>query len=432
MTVWIRTHVFWLISIVTVLLLSTIALPRALGQSPSPDGPELWRVPPRQRLLQTEPGPDGFQADQGLTQSDLVTPVPLLPPDAPVGSLATPGACDLDYWIVSSRHCPQSKRGFRQRCRLQYLNSQNGFPPHHSDSQTFRHWLQPGVPLCILVHGSFSDWEGTLYDVRHVYRWLRNSAPDRPLQMVVFSWPGDRLRLLLPHMEVAILGRRSGYNGLYLAQLVSEIPADQPVTLFGHSHGARTVASALHLLAGGDVRGIRFGCRPPEGQRIRVVLAAAALDDHWFNPGERFGRALCRTEHLLNLRNREDIALSFYRMRRLFSHGSLARSGFTRRSLRAMGPHTGKISDFDVTSTIRTGHLLHNYYRRPEIGRAIAPFVYFFEADHKLETEFATDQSERAQPPRPRSADSVPGSKTRRHSDAARARWYQSRLRSWP
>jgi len=432
MTVRNSTPVFWLISIVALLLLSTIALPRALGQTLSPEGPELWRVPPGRRLLQTGPGEEDFPADQDLSSSELILPEPLIPPAATGDRLTAPGVYGHDYWIVSSRHCPQSVRNFRQRCRLQYFHTKTGYPPYPSDPQTFRNWLQPGVPVCILVHGSFGDWEGTLYDVRQVYRWLRHSAPDRPLQMVVFSWPGDRLRLLLPHMEVGILGRRSGYNGLYLAQLVSEIPADHPVTLFGHSHGARTVASALHLLAGGDLRGIYFSGRAPEGQRIRVILAAAALDDHWFNPGERFGRALCRTEHLLNLRNREDIALSIYRLRRFFSHGSLARSGFTQRSLRAMGPHTGKISEIDVTSTIHSGHLLHNYYRRPEIARAIAPFVYFVEADRQLETEFTTGQHVHAQPPWPRSADSVPGFQTRRQANAARAHWYQNQPRSRP
>jgi hypothetical protein len=85
----------------------------------------------------------------------------------------------------------------------------------------------------------------------------------------------------------------------------------------------------MHLLGGGRVEG-RTLCRKPKyhGHRLRAVLAAAAVDHHWLNPGKRYDRALCPLEALVNLRNRLDPALWIYPLRRPFGHLALSHSGF--------------------------------------------------------------------------------------------------------
>ena len=182
---------------------------------------------------------------------------------------------------------------------------------------------------------------------------------------------------MVPNVDFAILGRRSEVNGFYLADLIGALPPENPVSLVGHSLGARAIASGLHLLGGGAIQNqVRWN--PADcGNRLRVVLAAAAIDHDWLNPGERYGCALQRAECLLSLRNECDLALSLYPLRRPFSSRSLARAGFTRKDQRRLGEHVCQVSEFNVTPLLRTHHTWPYYIRRSEIAAAIAPYVFF-------------------------------------------------------
>jgi len=46
--------------------------------------------------------------------------------------------------------------------------------------------LDPSAPICIMVHGSFVEWESALRDAYNTYFWLRNAAPNRPLNVILF------------------------------------------------------------------------------------------------------------------------------------------------------------------------------------------------------------------------------------------------------
>lgn len=306
----------------------------------------------------------------------------------PLADSPSPSGCSGGYWIVSSRTCQQSSRQRHPTCRYQYVHVPVEGNPHWSDTGRFLGSLQPGVPVCIVVHGSFV-YSGDLgTDTLRTYRWLRAAAPDRPLQVVFFTWPSEGvlsimssagLMSLVPQLDVAVLGRRSALNGLYLAQLLSRIPIDHPISLVGHSHGARVVSSALHLLGGGEVQGRTLSCASCSPHRIRAVLIAAAIDHHWLNPGERYGRALCRTECLLNLRNGRDFPLVFYPLRKPLGHRSLARTGFTGKDRARLGWLNERAFEWDVTPLIGTGHVWPNYVRQPQIACGISPFVYFID-----------------------------------------------------
>ena len=283
-----------------------------------------------------------------------------------------------DYWIVSSRHCPQ--KGKQAACRLNYMRMGPNQFARQSNIQEFHQSLQPGVPVCIIAHGSFMNQRELPFETEQMFRWLRSAAPEHPMHVVFFTWPSESPFIMVPQLNVAILGRRAAYNGSYVARLISQIPKNRPISLIGHSHGARTIAAAMHLLGGGDVQGLR-NCGV-SGHRIRVLLLAAAIDNHWLNPGERYGMALCRAESMLIARNRKDLVLGIYPLRRLFSHESLAHAGLARKNLAMMGGHAAKLSELDVTSLIGHGHYWHHYYRLPEIARAVAPFLYYRDANN--------------------------------------------------
>lgn len=317
----------------------------------------------------------------------FVTPGPqpslTLPYEVPA-SPAMPAAgplvraqCPYDFWIVSSRRCQQShaKACFAGHLEYYHADSNNMFS--RKDQPSFQQWLQPGVPVCIVVHGSYVQSTDLLDEDPFMYQWIRGAAPERPIHIVFYSWPSDGPITYLPPADIAILGRRASFNALYLADLIASIPAHHPVCVVGHSHGARTVASALHLLAGGSVQGHFMPRVPQQLARMRAVLIAGALDHHWLVPGQRYGRALYRVESLLNVKNDRDIALNAYPFRRPFSHRAIGEAGITNRDRWGLGPLNPRILDIDVAAWVNTGHFWYNYYQRPEIAQALRPYFYF-------------------------------------------------------
>jgi hypothetical protein len=237
--------------------------------------------------------------------------------------------------------------------------------------------LQPGVPVCFVIHGSFVGEDKVAEESRLAQRWLRQGCPCRPLHVVVFSWPSDQTNRLLFTSNVVSLGRRAERHAHDIAHVIGQIPDSHPVCLIGHSHGARMVVSTLHLLAGGQVDGV---CCPPGtfgNHRIRAVLAAAALDHEWLNPGERYDRAVYRPEGILNLRNRHDPALLFYPLHRPGAARPLARSGLTRGDQRELSGWSAKVLEIDVTASVGRTHWWVDYLHEPAIAQIISPYVFF-------------------------------------------------------
>jgi len=243
------------------------------------------------------------------------------------------------------------------------------------------------------VHGSLIGWKDLLEESRETYRWLRQAAPGQPLQVVFFTWPSDRPLSALVALDFTLLGQQSSYNSLYLGQVLAHMPPEARVSLLGHSHGARIVSSTLHLISGGELHGMTL--IPPERgyPRIRVVLAAAAMDHHWMLPGERYGRALERTEGLLNLRNSQDMALWLYPFRRPFGVESLGRVGLRGQDRISYAPYLPKVRELDIGPVIGGRHAWPHYYGSQQVAQTVAPFVYY-----------TNDQTQSARQPAPRSS----------------------------
>jgi Alpha/beta hydrolase family len=325
---------------------------------------------------------------QTSAPSNIPAPVSNVPNPVPssagvaesAGSVVVRGPCDPDYWIVSSRGCEEQLECNR-RCQ---------YAVHHFDGpgrcrvgslDEMYASMQPGVPVCFMVHGSFVDRETMLRDSAATYRWLRRAAPERPIQIVFYTWPSDDTMTLLPNAvncrDARRLGRRAELNSLYLAELVSRVPDDRPICLIGHSHGARMVAATLHFLAGGIVQGRCFSGGPYARQRIRAVLAAAAMDHDGFNPGQRFDLALCRAEALINLKNRRDVPLWFHPAYDFFTVPALGHTGITRCDQEFLGQSSCRVIEYDVTRMIGFGHVWPHYYQQPDIACMIRDYVYF-------------------------------------------------------
>lgn len=311
------------------------------------------------------------------TRSLAVAASPTTVPSAPQ-PVVVRGPCDPDYWLVSTRGC-KSQVECCQPCNYQVYRFDGPCPGRAADLNEMYASLQPGVPVCFMAHGSFVEWDSMMQDCAQTYRWLRQAAPHQPLHIVFFTWPSDDSVRLIRTLDVNKLGRRAELNGLYLAQLIAAVPAGHPISLIGHSHGARMVSATAHAMAGGEIDGRCFANGPDFRHRVRIVLAAAAIDHDWFNPGGHLDRTLCRAEAVLNLRNRHDFPLLFYPTRRLFSSRALAITGVTHSDRRHLGVHNCRIDDCDVTQLVELGHVWAHYYCQPDIAAAIRHFVYFDE-----------------------------------------------------
>jgi hypothetical protein len=384
-----------LLAILALIVMSTIASPVALG-----DDTPLFFVPPEPAAsIGTERRDDSHDPAEEwiplpiLAESSLpptllaeasVTTSPAIP--TPRTPLRPASICDESHWILSIRHCPQDC--VECACRFEFGVNRADWNGHWEPSSMteFQQSLIPGVPICVMIHGSFVTEETVAEDSRQTVRWLRQAAPDLPLQVVFISWPSDGIftldpavaaSSLIPSVDVGILGRRAELNGCRIAKLVESFPSASPVCLIGHSHGARMVSSAMHFLGGGELQGIRV-CDGPR-HRVRAVLAAAAIDHDWLVPGQRYDRALCGAECVLSLRSKYDWALSIYPLRRPFSRLALGQCGFTTKDRQALGARAQQVADLDVSDMLGAGHIWPRYYEQPGIAAAIVPWVYFTE-----------------------------------------------------
>lgn len=348
--------------------------------------PSIEPLPDSDAPADTTPTPT-FEPPAG-TESDH-TPVPFgpdslgpaqrrpLPIPRIVGTAPAATPETNDFWIVSSRNCIQQGNRASASCPLDYYRCDRGSRRVAKDENEFRRSIPAGVPVCIVVHGSFTDWDTVCADAAATQRWLRSAAPHLPVQIVLFSWPSEPTTVLLPPVDTGIMGTRAEFNGVYLSQLVQRIPSESPVSMIGHSHGARAISSALHLMGGGVVQGYRYPNPQAFPHRVRVVFMAGALDHHWLDPGERYCRALPRIDALLNVRNSQDWALAFYEWRRPFAGAAMGKDGLYNDDRRRLGEMNGKIREVDVTRLLGTDHLWPSYIRRPEIATAAVPYVYF-------------------------------------------------------
>lgn len=298
------------------------------------------------------------------------TPASLVPPSNIVPAVIS------SHWRVGTRRCGQTLETGIGCCRLQVERCGEHCRGQRTTLENMLSCLQPGAPICIFIHGSQVDEPTSRIESAHTYRWLRQSAPSRPIQFISFDWPSDGTIGPLIGLDFIKLGRQAARNGFPLAQLIQRLPVESPICLLGHSHGSRVALSATHLLAGGSVQGYKLQS-PDNAHRIRLVLAAAAVDHDWLNPGQRYDCAVRRCECLVNMTNCLDYALLAYPARKVIGVRALGQSGFTHFDVRRLGSNARKISKLDVNPFMGFKHDWPNYYRQPKIGRAIAGTIFF-------------------------------------------------------
>ncbi len=360
-------HLHWALAVACSLCALTPALAHEAQTSAQSNPEAAFEVPEAEAQFSELP------IDALLARDEPASPVPDRP-SVDVPSIPVPA--DNGYWIVSTESSPQSFDETLPRFCAQVTRYEDGSGLRKSSLQELTSSLNPGLPICIMVHGSLVDSPSVLPESQRTWKWLRHGAADRPFHMIYFRWPSYRILSPLVNIDFAVLGRRASRNGFYLAGLIQSLPAESPVALLGHSHGTRVISSALHLMAGGSVENIACQQLHSRHPRIRAVFTASAIDHDWLNPGERFGRALCSTECLLNLKNAHDPALLIYPLRRIASRRALGNTGFTAADRKALGSFSSKVRDIDVSDVIGCRHIWPAYTNQPRLVHQASPWLF--------------------------------------------------------
>ncbi|MFM8288590.1 MAG: hypothetical protein ACKOGA_18000 [Planctomycetaceae bacterium] len=345
---------------------------------PPPTTVETWRETPDETMVD----------DSFVPPLDPSTPTDDNAPDLPIaGEVPLTGAApsqpgeEDSFWIVSSRSARQPAGAPESSRDLAYLM---GAPTGlvRQPRERFLGSLRPDRPVCVVIHGSYNYWPDVLRESRRCRDWIARSAQGQPVQVVFFTWPANGYVPIAFPVELAVLGRRASYHGVYLANLLGHFPPEQPVCLVGHSHGARCAVATLHALGGGAVEdGTRLapGLAPP--QRMRSVLLAAAIDHHWLNPGARYGRALYPVEKILVVHNQADAWLRVYSWKNLLGNSSaLGQSGLSRADQFQLDSLNQKVVLLDATRLTGNDHDFAAFNTRAEYADAIAPMVTFTDA----------------------------------------------------
>ena len=217
-------------------------------------------------------------------------PLPSAGPSASViGAGDASGPCD--FWIVSSRNCNGKIAPRDAGCCLSFYHRTSDQCLVPRGREAFMASLRPDWPICFVIHGSYNYWHDVVSESQLINRWVHAAAPNQPVQFVYFTWPSNGYMPFILPVDLAVLGRRSSAHGAYLANLITQLPPEQPVSIVGHSHGARTAAAALHVLGGGTLEnGQALPCGFSVPQHLRAVLIAAAIDHNWLNPCQRYGQ----------------------------------------------------------------------------------------------------------------------------------------------
>ncbi len=287
-------------------------------------------------------------------------------------------SAEVPYWIVSTRRCPQRPGAFGTGSCPLVFRAEPGRPTTPSTMPQLVGSLDPNRPVVVYVHGSYNDTSTTVRDAKRLFQWLSADAtsPRQP-QFVVFGWPSDAITLVVPSIDVNVLGNRAEFNGYYLARLLSTFPKGSSVTLVGHSHGARVVAAAMHLRGNGVLQGFRLPPMPADGVAVRTVFLAAALDEHWLAPGERYGQAWSAMDGFLHLRNGRDRVLGVYALRRPFARHPLGRVGLDSLARRGVDLPRQNAFEIDVSNRVGEGHLVRDYTQHPDLAHEMRPFVLY-------------------------------------------------------
>ena len=153
-----------------------------------------------------------------------------------------------------------------------------------------------------------------------------------------------------------------------------------PLSLCGHSFGARTVSAALQGLAAGEIAGHALPARQHVGSRpLQATLWAGALDNTVWQPGNRHSQALTQVEQVVVTVNPNDVPLQAFSM--ISGRDMIGAYGLANPA--ALGEMRSRVYTLP-SDQVGVMHRLKSYERRPEIIDGLRPFFFYYHSADAL------------------------------------------------
>ena len=199
-------------------------------------------------------------------------------------------------WLVDTRAAPSQGASVQHVSRLKYWRLDAGRQWRAADLPALLSTDDPATTTLFYVHENRVTRGESFQRACTVFANLSRRVPvGQSFRLIAVSWPADRIGVR-PRPDAQIKATRSESHGLYLAWLTDQIHPDVSIGMFGFSYGPRLITAALHHLGGGSIDGRCLLARKNSTRKpIRIALAAAALDAHWLQPGQRHGQALAKS-----------------------------------------------------------------------------------------------------------------------------------------
>lgn len=291
-------------------------------------------------------------------------------PSQPCGTCS---AISIDWWVINTRCAPKdcfSEAG-AQRLRLHRWVDKRWQP---ADLQDFL--SAEFMPTTFVIHGNNTNAqqaiEASVQATRAMLRFRKSSAPVR---VVIWSWPSEQEYSIRIREDLLLKAKRSDVQGFYLAWVWNQMAPEIPLGLVGYSYGARAISAGLHLLDGGTVNRRRLPNLNPLPRSIQAALIAAAVDNTWLSPGQRFGQALNQVQKVYVSENPIDPALKRYNLvfRRDFAE-ALGGPGLPPGL--QLGVNAMKVFSERVSRWVGPFHRWSAYYEATPLMEHVAPYAF--------------------------------------------------------
>jgi len=290
---------------------------------------------------------------------------------APAAQAAPPAPDSL--WLISTRELSDCEPPGENQPQYWYLGKDHQWVA--ADSKTFLHCDDAHVPTVFFLHGNRFTSQDAVETGYGVYQVVMSLADGRPFRFVIWSWPSDRIAGS-NRLDVQVKAARSGLESCCLAQCVRRIHPDVPVSLIGHSFGARAIGGALKLLVGEEFAGRKLsGLGVPRRAPLRAVLVAAGMDNTALLPGSGNGLALSALDRLLLAYNPEDHVLHWYR--RMYHRRGPDALGYTGPACTAqLGADAKKIELLDLSCEVGRHHPWEYYLASPSLRARLVWYAF--------------------------------------------------------
>ncbi len=298
------------------------------------------------------------------------------PPDAEDrSSVKTDSDCNDQIWLVSTRHLSNPSRNTMEFPNFSLQRYEARSTWQDSSLDDFIESEDPNAVTIFWVHGNQVDSVSAKQRGMTVYRNLAaSSQQDRPVRMVIWSWPSSQIRRHLK--DVRVKAQRTNLQALYLAQFLVRLSEESQVSLTGFSLGGRVVTGALHLVAGGTLSGRQLSPGAAKPGNFRVVLYAPAIHNDWLLPGKPHQLAMSMVDGAMLMNNDCDPILKRYRfITKCGNPKALGYAGLA--GIHKLGEIKERVQQWNVCRLVGKTHDLLSYLSNGSIMNRTRRYVFW-------------------------------------------------------